>query len=179
MQALPKRIVRDLYLKFGWSTTKEKKWADMGTAARSEFAKAASNMRDRYPEISLHAIVVKKENVGEHIRKDDNKLYNYMMGLSLLIRMAEHDDVSLVPDPRSIKVQSGNSLHDYLQLELWFSKNVKTKLRHKPIDSKHCQGLQFADMLAGLIQSRFEDNAVADFGTLAPKIQLKRLFFGN
>src|ERR1035441_5537034 len=85
-------------------------------------------MLAKCPEIALHAIVVKKENVQAHIRTDSNKLYNYMIRLALLDKMAKHDVVTLVPDPRSIKVQSGNSLHDYLQMQLWFEKKATTKL---------------------------------------------------
>ena len=100
-----------------------------------------------------------------------------MIRLSLLDRMAGHDVVTLVPDPRSIKVQSGNSLHDYLQTELWFTKKATTKLVTNPIDSESCLGIQFADMLAGLVQSRFEDNESSNFQILAAQINLSRLFF--
>ena len=131
----------------------------------------------QHPDIYLHAIVVKKEKVEEHIRKDCNKLYNYMIRLALLERMAAYDAIILVPDSRSIKVKSGNSLPDYLQTELWFTKKVKTKLSMSLTDSQHSLGIQFADMLAGVVQSRFEDAAVSDFKTLAPALKLNQLFF--
>lgn len=171
-------MIRHLYSKFGWPTTEEKKWVDMKANERSEFARSCRAMRNKYPEIFLHAMVVKKENVGEHIRRDANKLYNYMIGLSLLDRMATCRDVVMVPDPRSIKVKSGNSLPDYLQIQLWFEKNAETVLTCNPIDSKACLGLQFADMLAGLVQAHFEDGENSDFQVIAPKLRLNRLFFG-
>jgi hypothetical protein len=113
-----------------------------------------------------------------HIRNDPNKLYNYMIRLSLLNFMAKHDLVTMIPDPRSIKVQSGNSLHDYLQIELWFTKQVETVLVTLPQDSQHCLGIQFADMLAGLVQSHYEDGERPNFSTLCHRIQLVRLYFG-
>jgi hypothetical protein len=134
-------------------------------------------MCDKHRDIFLHGIVVQKVNVMEHIRKDSNKLYNYMIRLSLLDRMAGHDVVTMVPDPRSIKVASGNSLHDYLQTELWFTKKATTNLVTYNCDSKDSLGVQFADMLAGLVQSRYEDNESSDFQILAPRISLCRLFF--
>lgn len=38
-----------------------------------------------------------------------------MIGLSLLDELSGHEQVTFVPDPRDIKVESDNSLHDYLQ----------------------------------------------------------------
>ncbi len=122
-------------------------------------------------------MVVKKENVGKHIRKDPNKLYNFMTKLCLLDRMAIYEQVTLVPDPRSIKVESGNSLVDYLQIELWFTKGVRTVLISKPTDSRNSKELQFTDMLAGLVQNRFEDRRFEEIRTVLPVLRLNRLFF--
>src|SRR5262249_43025828 len=129
---IPKRVIRNLYDKFKWPTNVEKKWSSMTPEKRTEFARMACSMREQHTDIHLHAIVVKKQNVQAHIRTDSNKLYNYMIRLSLLDRMAKYDNVTMVPDPRSIKVKSGNSLHDYLLTELWFTKNVRTELQTRP-----------------------------------------------
>jgi Protein of unknown function (DUF3800) len=176
---IPKRIIRDLYNKFNWPTNIEKKWSSMTHEERIEFARAARSMREQHVDIHLHAIVVKKENVLAHIRTDSNKLYNYMIRLSLIDRMAKYDSVTLVPDPRSIKVKSGNSLHDYLLTELWFTKNATTELRTIPADSARCAGIQFSDMLAGAVQGRFETNRSDSFFLLRPRINLNCLFFGS
>jgi len=175
---LPKRLIRELYKKFKWNPAKEKKWADMSEAARAEFALQARAMCDKDPDISLKTITVKKENVMAHIRRDQNKLYNYMIRLSLLDFMAAHGVVTVVPDPRTIKVRSGNSLADYLQIELWFTKDVGTLLSIQPQDSAHCLGIQFADMLAGLVQAHYEDGERANFAALEPRVRLARLYFG-
>jgi len=174
---LPKRIVRSLYEQFKWSTSKERKWVDMSRMARTAFANAVRKMCDDNPDIHLHAVVVYKPNVEPHIRNDANKLYNFMIRLSLLDRMCSYDSVTFVPDQRSIKVESGRSLHDYLQIELWFTKKVKTSLSTRPAESKHHASIQFADMLAGIVQSRFEDGDMPDFLAIAPKVGLIRLFF--
>ncbi len=101
-----------------------------------------------------------------------------MIKLCLLDRMCSYDEVTLVPDQRSIKVESGNSLHDYLQTELWFSKKVLTRLTTQPLESKNCLAIQFADMLAGLVQTRFEDVYFTDIRIIYPKVKLNCLFFG-
>lgn len=174
---IPKRVVRDLYRKFGWPHDKEIKWSAMSGNERKAFAEMARGMCERHHDIFLHGIIVQKQNVMEHIRKDANKLYNYMIRLSLLDRMAKHDVATMVPDPRSIRVRSGNSLHDYLQTELWFTKKATTNLITNPADSKDSLGVRFADKLAGLVQARYEDNESNHFQILRAKLFLSHLFF--
>jgi len=174
---LVRRVIRDLYKQFKWNTAKEKKWADMSDSARTQFAESARSLCDSNPDICLHAITVRKENVMAHIRTDSNKLYNFMIRLSLLNRMATHDLVTICPDPRSIKVESGNSLPDYLQLELWFTKKVKTILKNSPRHSHQCHEIQFTDMLSGVVQSFHEDGEQPNLSILGPRISQIRLFF--
>jgi hypothetical protein len=175
---IPKRVIKDLYTKFHWRTTSEKKWTDMTDTQRAAFATAAIQMCTDHSDIHLHGITVKKESVEQHIRADENKLYNYMIRLSVLDCMAIQDTVTFIPDPRSIKVESGNSLHDYLQTELWFTRRVKTVLTTTPLASHSCKGLQFTDMLAGLIQQRFEDKYFGHIRICIRRLRLRRLFFG-
>ena len=175
---LPKRLIRKLYLKFNWPGHIEKKWAGMAPEERVWFAKYANTLCTKYPDnIRYIAITVKKENVQQHVRTDPNKLYNYMIGLSLLNEMAKHRVVTLVPDPRSIKIESRNSLHDYLQTQLWFDKQVSTLLTTRPCDSAANSNVQFADMLSGVIQGYFEDGHSESWSILRHNISYKTLFF--
>ena len=111
------------------------------------------------------------------ISKKPVKLTRAKNKLLLLDVMAQHDYVSFVPDPRSIKVESGNSLHDYLQTELWFDLSVQTKLETTPRDSRHCLNLQFTDMLAGVVQSKFEFDDHRHWDNLREHVNLKTLYF--
>ena len=45
------------------------------------------------------------------------------------------------------------------------------------MNSKQCRGIQFSDMLAGIIQSRFEDQRFDEARIIAPVLRLKSLFF--
>lgn len=175
----PKRLIKKLYQKFKWNPRQEKKWSQMVGSERVEFATKAAALIQSYPGIKYNSIVVRKENVQKHIRMDSNKLYNYMIGLSLLDEMSKHDEIIFVPDPRSIKVQSGNSLHDYLLTKLWFELQVRTQLSTQPLPSDKCLNLQFADMLSGLVQHHFEDKNSLAWEILEPHIQCKQLFFGR
>lgn len=174
---LPKRCIKRLYEKHRWEPSEEKKWSDMTNGERTSFAEAARTLAQNNPDIQYLAITVRKENVQDHIRQDKNKLYNYMINLLLTHEMAKHDHVTFVPDPRSIKVSSGNSLHDYLQTNLWFEYNVSTRLHTLPCDSQASRNVQFADMLSGVVQSHIEDRRSPPWDILSPQIAFKRLFF--
>lgn len=173
---LARRVIRDLYKDFRWNPKKEKKWADMSKTARARFAGAAKKLKESESDIFFHAITVKKERVMERLRVDPNKLYNYMVMMSLIARMSEHDSVNFIPDPRSVKVESGNSLPEYLQKEL-HRKNAKTRLVKDVRVSHKCPELQFADMLCGLVRG-FHENKEAEYLTvLGPALRQIRLFF--
>jgi hypothetical protein len=174
----PARLLRNMYRHRGWDSRKEKKWVHMSPEARSDFAAQAAKLLAQHDQIRCLAILVNKQKVMQHIRADSNKLYNYMVKLLLLDFMAQFPQVYFIPDPRSVRIESGNSLHDYLQTELWFTLNAPTKLETTPIDSRYCLNLQFADMLAGAIQSSFEFSNHRYFELIADKVALKKLFFG-
>lgn len=175
---LPKRLIKKLYKKFNWPSDSEKKWSDMSVEERIFFAKKAAVLREEHPkDIRYISITVRKENVKPHIRRDANKLYNYMISFSLLDEMARHEDVLFVPDPRSVKVESGNSLHDYLQTQLWFEQQASTILTTKPEDSASNLNVQFSDMLSGIVQGHFEDGNSQPWAELHHYISYKTLFF--
>lgn len=172
-----KRLIRNLYERRKWKPGVEKKWSDMTPAAKLDFAEEVIKLHHVHNDIKYFVITARKENVWQHIRNDPNKLYNYMIKIMLLDEMARYERVTLIPDPRSIKVASGNSLHDYLQTELWMEKKAATVLNTNPQDSIKCLGLQFADMLAGAIREHHEDGHSPYFKVLRPAIRAHYLFF--
>jgi Protein of unknown function (DUF3800) len=174
---MPERVIRDLYDNRKWSTSKEKKWSDMSDSARADFTKRVIKLLKSHTDISCSFIVVKKANVKPTLRSDANLLYNYMIHISLVKIMKLHSTVNLVPDPRSIKVESGNSLHDYIQTDLWYREGVDTVLTTLQKDSKKTLNLQFSDMLAGLVQMAYEDSDTKLWDQLKAHVQIKTLFF--
>jgi hypothetical protein len=172
----PERALRGLYKQRQWSS-REKKWTDMSPSARNAFACSAAALFKKYPEISCHAIVVNKRKVGQHLYGNENLLYNYMTKLLLLDEMAKYPVVHLVPDARSIKVESARSFDDYLQTQLYFEAQVSTRLTCRATDSQHCLNLQFTDMVAGAIASYYEFRQSEAFERLQPHLNIKKLFF--
>jgi len=172
------KLIRKLYQKHNWPPKKEMKWNMMTNAERDSFAKRACNLiRDNTGLIRLFSITVYKEKVQAHIRSDSNKLYNYMICLSLAEHMATYDIVKLKPDDRSIKVLSGNSLEDYLKTHLWLERSASTNLIVMNCDSSKNPLIQFSDMLAGVVQYHYEDRKSDAWRRLSGHIEQKKLFF--
>jgi hypothetical protein len=173
---LPKRKIKDLYAYGKWDPKREKKWVEMAAGARLTFAINAVKLREKHACIGYKAIVVNKQNVNANFRRDSNKLYNYMIRLLLLDELAKHAHVTLIPDPRSIKVQNGRSLHHYLGA-LLYEMQAPTVLETEMRDSRDCRALQFADMLAGVVGTHYEFGKSEPFLTFGRHLATKHLFF--
>jgi len=172
-----KRIVRKVYEAQNKSTSEELKGKDLNKNEKTRFIKSVISLLSSESAISIAAITVTKKNVQPHIRADANKLYNYMVHFSILDKINRHPSVDFIPDPRTIKVSSGNSLVDYLQIKLWFELNSATVIRHVPQESKASLNLQFADFISHIIWSRYEDSEIDVYNLIKPYIYEKHLFF--
>lgn len=176
LEHLPARKVKDLYQYGKWDPKREKKWVEMSVDARQTFAINACKLHEKHPHIRYMAIVVDKRNANANFRRDSNKLYNFMIKLLLLDEMSVHEQVTLIPDPRSIKVENGRCLDHYLA-GLLYENEAPTNLEVQAQDSRYCKPLQFADMLAGVVGTHFEFGKSEPYRILQKYFQVKKLFF--
>jgi hypothetical protein len=172
-----KRTIRDFCVKHKIPKSVEPKGEVINGEKRLDAARRLVAMLGKHPEISIVAITVKKANVEPHIRTDPNKLYNWMIRLALLDLIKDIPEVRLVPDKRSIKVESGNSLPDYLQTTLWFELGSQTTLHYQPLESSSSKGLQLVHLVANIIWRHHERGERPAFLELLPHITEKHLFF--
>lgn len=100
-----------------------------------------------------------------------------MVRVLLVEEMARHAKVDFVPDPRSVKLESGSSMHDYLSTWLGFELRARTVLRTQSVESRYSKNLQFTDMLSGVVHSHFEFGRSECFDIIAPALRLQRLYF--
>ena len=174
---LPKRIIKKTYRQNNVPTSIEIKGKDLTRDEKIKFSNRVVGLLNRDPSIKISAITVKKENVQPHIQMDSNKLYNYMVNFILLEEIKNFSTVDFIPDPRTIKVASGNSLVDYLQTKLWFELNSATIINHTPMESHKNNNLKFVDFIANIVWSRYEDNKSGPYNILKPHITTRQLFF--
>lgn len=172
-----KRVVRKIYQKYKFPPGNEVKGSSFTLEQKVYVAQRIVDLLNKHPEITINAITVKKENVKEHIRKDPNLLYNFMLRRSLLDKIDTFESVLLIRDSRSIKVKSGNSLIDYLKMMLLFEYNTGTELTDCPLDSSTSHNLILADWLNNIIFAHYEDGNSEAFRELNGKLTNMNLFF--
>ena len=127
---------------------------------------------------SVHYLVANKSRVKPELRKDTNILYNYLTGLLLAPLMASLERAELRLDNRTIKVASGNSLHDYLRIKLWYEMNSPVNVTFAYVDSRECLGIQTADLAAHAVFRRYERADSASFEKLALLLgETREVFF--
>lgn len=171
----PKHLIRSLYRKYNWKN--EKKASQATPNQKALFCEKTVKLLKRRPEVKIDVITVKKRNVFPHIRGDANKLYNYMTGLVIPDYIGSEDMVQFIPDERSIKVESGNSLEDYLKIKLWFEHGFRTMIRVEPASSHKNYNLQFVDWIAHCIWSSYENQTAQFLEILRPSIKVRCLYF--
>lgn len=174
---LIKRIVRSVYKRTKTNPSIELKGSSLNIGDKEFIAHQTIKLLNDHPDIILGAITVSKEKVQSHIREDANKLYNYMLRLSVLDKITKIPVVNLIRDNKTIKVKSGNCLIDYLQTILWFDLKSSTKIIDIPSDSKKVQNLIFIDWINNIVWGNYEDNNHSAFNILIPRIDNKKLFF--
>jgi hypothetical protein len=167
----PKRLVKDMYSKYGWNTSKEKKATDLSDGQKEYIAAQTIRMLAAHPGMHLGAITVRKENVSAHIRIDGNKLYNYMIKLGTLHVIQTHATSKLVRDNRTVKVESGNSCIDYLQTTVWFEHNSMVLLSDFPTHSHMDDGIIFIDWITNIVWKHFEDGQSSAYNILVDNTQ--------
>lgn len=175
------RLVKSLYKRHKWDSKTEMKWTYMDHRARLDFANLTVRLLENHPNIRLQAAVLNKPLVYGHLRLDEPLLYNFLVKEGFLGHMATHQNLTLIPDPKSIAPKSGSPLHTYLRQSLFdlaFQTGVPvTQLGYKELDSASCKELQFADMLAGAIQLHYAGVCSEYFEILEPKLYIKEMFF--
>lgn len=173
----PKRLVRKLRKKYGMKTSREIKGSELTPNQLVYFCEEVEKLRARHPSVKIEIITVMKRNVQPHIRSDSNKLYNYMINLCLPDLVQGESEVQFCPDPRTIKVASGNSMIDYLQTQLWFERGVETKLVQRTFESHQNLNLQFIDVIAHVVWSYHENSKAGPYRVLSRCIRTRQLFY--
>ena len=176
-QALPSRLVRKFKKNWDIPPHREKKGTKLSFEQQEYVIEKSRLFIQKASYAHLGAITVKKEKVAYHIRKDANKLYNYMIKLALIDLIHLFDEVELVRDDRTIKLVSGKSLEDYIQTELWFAKRAKTVFTDSPTNSNVSLPIQYIDWISYMVWSRFEDGNADAFNKLTRILTNQKLFF--
>lgn len=174
---LLKRLVRKIYKKYKFDPSEEAKGSHLTNEQREYIANQILSLVRANPDIHICSITVRKDKVTEAMRRDCNLLYNYMMKISVLDKIDTFESVELLRDNKTVKIQSGNSLINYLQTTLTFEYTSSTVIIDKPSDSKKFLCLMLTDWLNNFVFSHYEKNRSTEFLILSPILKNQVLFF--
>ena len=176
-QKLLSRLVRNIYAKYRLNLKIEKKGSSFTDAHAAYVAGRIVHLVKRNEDIRLCSITIKKENVLEHMRAEENIIYNYALVKKIAPVIRRLDAVKIIPDKRTIKVRSGDSCADYLKTKLWFEMEAITQVDYTPEESRNNLYLWSADWLANFIWRHYEDGRPLAYRKLAGVLEEECLFF--
>lgn len=133
-------------------------------------------------EIEIQSITVKKKNVDTKLRKDPNILYNYMVGLSLVEKIARLEPqiikAIIIVDKRTISVEYGFKLNEYLKYKVWYEKEKKDiDLEIHHFESHNVYGLQAIDIIANTIFKKYNSSNIELFNIIKNRISYDKILF--
>ena len=174
-------LVKSLYKRHKWDSKTEIKWTYMDDKARLDFVNLTIKLLHKCPNIRLQAVVLNKPLIYSELRLDEPLLYNFLVKEGFLGSMARYESLTIIPDPKGNAPKSGSPFHAYLRqalFDLAFKTTAPpTQLGFRELDSAHCKELQFADMLAGVIQLHYAGVSSEYFDVIGSNINIREMFF--
>lgn len=151
------RFVKDFYNKFNFDPKVEAKATELKPHHKEYICNQVVKLLTARTYFHLGAITVNKESVPSYIRNDANKLYNYMIHLSVINGVLEHNTCKITRDFRSVKAAKVNNCIDYLQTIVWLHENKPLLLKDNPTHSHTDDGIIFIDWITNIVWSKYED----------------------
>ena len=172
-----RKPMKEIYTSRGIDFKKvELKGGQLYRHEKDRIIKAAESLLATNPDIRGRLINIDKEKVLPHLHRDPNLLYNYAVKLAIIDDIVQHQNVVLMPDPRTIRV-GALSIRDYLQTEATYTRGSAAyiKLKEKPSNSE--LALQFTDCLVHWFWREHELGDDMGLHNLKPYIKIRNLFF--
>lgn len=123
--------------------------------------------------IEIRYIVADLVHVQQHLLKDENLLYNYMLKF-LVLPICKSDKpprrLVLNIDKRTIKVGSTNSFTDYIKILINYDLNLPIPIEVNYYESHNSVQIQAADFVANAINAKYEYNHDYYYNLIKKKI---------
>ena len=146
-----KRIVKNYCLDNNFNELK-------GTLLKlPERQKLANNLKLHNDHFVSYIVCDKKNVKKTQLLKEKNLMYNYLSShlLKRTIKSAR-DDVYIIFDNHTVKVNSKNSLSDYLKIKAATEWNFNHNLKIEYLESEAVEGIQVADVIANTIYQKYK-----------------------
>lgn len=160
------RHINELYKKYRLTPKIEKKGANFSDDDATFIATSLSKIIAKAPSFNVISITANKQNVIQKLRCDCNIFYNYMLGVMLPDTIRHHNNVSIVLDKRTIKVDHGNNFEAYIKTKCWGDLEMNVDISCKYDSSDSNEGIWMADWMANWIWRKYENNQNSAYNVL-------------
>lgn len=122
-------------------------------------------------------IVADKRFLIPELTQRKSICFNYLIQHMLrpLLKEAQ-EDIELILDNRNIKVASGNTLRDYLEIEAITKWGFKDKIHLRYMDSRDSRNLQAVDVVANTVFQKYQRHSHHAYGLLQAQIRYGKRF---
>lgn len=132
-------------------------------------------------DFTVSFIVADLNNTFENLKKDKNRLYNFLLKILLdkIITIKDKNTkINVLLDSHSIKVKSGNSFTDYINLVFNYDYNFNMDFNIRYINSNSYDGfvIQAIDFIANAIYVKYEYKVNTYYDIIKDKINVIQEF---
>lgn len=101
-------------------------------------------------------LVAEKKHIQDELLVNNNLAYNYLCShlLKPIVKTAG-EDIDIIIDNHSIKVESLNSLEDYIKIKAITEWGFSGNIRFEYQDSKRCRNLQAVDVISNIVYGKY------------------------
>ncbi len=166
-----RRDIADIYRKYNLTPGIEKKGANFNNDEAKYLAECLWRARRKCTSLRVISITARKSKVQEHLTKDKNIFYNYMLGVLLPDSIKKDTQVEITLDNRTIKVSRGKSFEDYIKTKCWGELMITTDISCAYDDSDKNEGIWVADWVSNFIWRNYEDGHNHAYSAMLAKPQ--------
>lgn len=129
-------------------------------------------------DVFIRYVVADKEHVLAKLLEDENLLYNFMLQFIVIpvVSNKQVKELEINLDKRSIKVASGNSFEDYINIKINYELGLDVKIKVKYYESHNSYAIQAADFVANAVNTKYEYEAVHCYDLVKNNVIQSELF---
>jgi hypothetical protein len=167
------RVIKKLRVAQGWTSSREKKWANISDKAKQTFVELVDAFAKDNPDVRLSVAVLEKEKLPETLRPDKQLLYAHLATQLVADELAACEIAEVCPDELNAASGSANLLEHLMRHEVLFRRGCAAQITHVARQAHLEQALEFCDMLAGAAAAHFEDKRSEFWNVISPHVRVR------
>lgn len=128
-------------------------------------------------EIEIHCIILDKNKVYDYLKKEKEKLYNYVSGIILTESTIRNKNINIIVDKKTSRKVIIEDFNQYIVRKVEERHLFHTRVKISHYDSKNSPGLQAVDFASWSIFRKYEWNDDRYYNLIREKITTEKKLF--